>query len=202
MASPLTGAVLIISNEPDMNGGAQCGEEVSDELAMEEIIEFECGDGITGQYVSVLIPNVTTTLSLCEVEIYAPLRRRFELVGSTNTWAEAKSLCSSRGGHLAKIENAEDQSYIVGLIGQSGLSPLTYGWYIGLNDRAIEGTRVWEDGSSLVGYTNWHPTEPNDGGNWGNGEDCTEISRDYNFKWNDVACSSSLFAICQYDDAW
>ena len=72
-------------------------------------------------------------------------------------------------------------------------------WWIGLNDRAIEGDFVWSDGTP-VGYTNWNSSEPN---NAGGNEDCGQLNR-FNENnsnepgtWNDEPCSTGMPFICE-----
>ena len=61
--------------------------------------------------------------------------------------------------------------------------------WIGLNDRAKEGTWLWSDGTHIdedkFTYTNWNGNEPNNQGD----EDCIEQLT--NFKWNDKKCKST-----------
>ena len=69
---------------------------------------------------------------------------------------------------------------------------LTNDAWFGMNDLDVEGTWVWEDGSTVT-YTNWDTSEPND---WGSGEDCGYIKT--SGKWNDYPCDTSHNFICQF----
>ena len=98
---------------------------------------------------------------------------------STSTginWVDARLQCVTRGYDLATVTSLEENTLM------SSLTTATHCW-IGYNDRDIEGTFVWADGSAST-YTNWSPNgEPNGG----SGYDCGEIYS--NGYWNDDACT-------------
>jgi hypothetical protein len=107
-------------------------------------------------------------------------------------WTAAEAKCVDLGGHLAKIENAEQNSAVSNLIGSDLI-------YIGGNDMKKEGEWVWADGTPLSGYNNWVPGKPNNaGGSWespdykGEGEDCAGFGNVIHEKkddtWNDISC--------------
>lgn len=58
--------------------------------------------------------------------------------------------------------------------------------WIGLNDRAVEGTYVWADGSALGAYDSWASGEPR-GGGMGPLENCATIAA-RSPVWRDEAC--------------
>ncbi|XP_070556510.1 uncharacterized protein [Ptychodera flava] len=180
----------------------QCGSTVNDLMAQEETLLFHCGSANIGRYVTVSIPNTHQYLTLCEVQIFAPERGRFELVYQYKTWTSASFHCSyylsKSGAHLANIHNYDEQNYIVGLILQSGQQSNTGGWWISLNDRVTEGWFYFADGTSpwSNGYSNWHPGEPNDSSG---DEDCVELSTGFNYGWNDVGCGNSYYFVCEHD---
>ena len=64
--------------------------------------------------------------------------------------------------------------------------------WIGLNDRAREGTFVWSDGSSTT-FMNFSPGEPNSFR--GTDEDCGQFWTAN--KWNDRACGLSYSYVCK-----
>ena len=64
--------------------------------------------------------------------------------------------------------------------------------WIGLSDKANEGTFVWANGAA-VAFEFWKKNQPNDGkGN----EDCVEMTKT-NGKWDDVQCSKKRAFVCQ-----
>ena len=99
---------------------------------------------------------------------------------STSTginWVDARLQCVTRGYDLATVTSLEENTLIYSLSGGSDC-------WIGYNDRYIEGTFIWADGS-INTYTRWLTGEPNDGS--GN-EDCVIIhSTGY---WNDARCTA------------
>lgn len=82
------------------------------------------------------------------------------------------------GGHLATVRSAEENAWILDTLNPvSGTNNL----FIGLTDRASEGTFVWMSGETNT-FRNWKSGEPsNSGGN----EDYTELIANTG-KWNDI----------------
>jgi hypothetical protein len=104
--------------------------------------------------------------------------RHYVLCKTRALWSDAQSSCSSMGMTLARIDSAEENTWIVNtLIGPSG-SNLPEDWvFVGGTDAAVEGSWIWPDGAVFTTgkqptsgmYTNWRSGEPN---NAGAGEDC------------------------------
>jgi hypothetical protein len=120
---------------------------------------------------------------------------------------DAKTDCQSRGGTLALLKTADIEGFVLKEIGAHVLlhgqtnEPL----WIGLNDKANEGTFLWEDGDHLT-YSNWaagegpHHLLPNL-------QDCVVISPLLGL-WFDEHCEADFITsiidkgkpyICQYD---
>lgn len=74
----------------------------------------------------------------------------------TNSWEEAENFCKSHGGHLATINDSEENSFIYNYMISCGYQSA----YFGLVDRNYDGIWAWADGSD-VNYTNWAEGEPN-----------------------------------------
>lgn len=67
--------------------------------------------------------------------------------------------------------------------------------FVGLDDRAQEGTFVWLDGREYTGGdVNFSPGEPN---NFGGNQDCAISAHFYNWKFDDLSCSSRMNYICE-----
>ena len=94
---------------------------------------------------------------------------------STQSWTDGVDYCKAQGGHIATINDAEENNNINQEFGGN--------LWIGYNDRESEGNFEWENGSSS--YENWGENEPNNQ----DGEDCAEMYGEGD--WNDYECSSS-----------
>ncbi|XP_019614682.1 PREDICTED: plasminogen-like [Branchiostoma belcheri] len=116
--------------------------------------------------------------------------------------ASAQQTCEADGGRLADVKTEALNNFIVELISATGNAGDNSYW-IGLNDKATEGTYMWADGSRLAScaFSNWAPGEPNNG--IGNeitiGQDCIQLWRDYNYKWDDDHCWLEKHFICQIE---
>lgn len=115
------------------------------------------------------------------------------------TYVDAKAACTAMSAHLAYLKSAALDTFAEAFIG-------TADTWIGLTDRATEGTFIWDDGSALV-FANWASGEPNSGGlNATYQEDCAIIAGMRPTKqWDDRPCDASevptsgMFAtLCQY----
>jgi hypothetical protein len=107
--------------------------------------------------------------------------RCYERFVTALPWTAAQAACQALGGTLAKIESAQENAVLVGLIGQAD-------HWIGGTDAASEMTWVWYDGTPFV-FTNWRSGEPNDGsGNFP--EDCAIIEGDQGGTWDDRPCAT------------
>ena len=129
----------------------------------------------------------------CAVEYNgADLTHPYMFCTSAATWTAGSSACNSYGYELVTINDSAENSWV----DTTADSYSTQKWWMGLNDRASEGSFVWASGESVT-YTNWHSGEPNNGG--GN-EDCAQINRFHpSLTWNDEPCSTSFRYICE---AW
>ena len=83
-------------------------------------------------------------------------------------------------------------------------------YWIGMSDKANEGTWKWTDGSILSGYKNWKSSQPSN--NYGN-QHCAAIVmssgtfrlgppsyyylNDHNAQWNDLECHFLFGYICE-----
>ena len=95
-----------------------------------------------------------------------------------NTWEEAQAYCAARGGHLAVINDDDENHMLFIFMKAAGYNSA----YFGLSDAAKEGTWTWVNGDSST-YRNWASGEPN---SESSNEDYAEFY--YKFsdgKWND-----------------
>ena len=66
------------------------------------------------------------------------------------------------------------------------------GYWVGGNDRDVEGTFVWASDNSTLGFVNWNPGQPN---NLNSNEDCLYLCGDK--RWNDGNCDRYFPYICK-----
>ena len=122
----------------------------------------------------------------------------YALTSAAMTWSAAAAAASSLGGYLATLNTKAENVWIWNQFE-------TQVW-IGANDRATEGTWVWDNGTTSDdggisdnisagakwpdGTVKWNTgSEPNNGGGI---EDCALI-RDSSGVWNDLRCSNNSY---------
>ncbi|XP_063405621.1 C-type mannose receptor 2-like [Mytilus trossulus] len=93
------------------------------------------------------------------------------------------------GAELVTIYSEDENNYII-----ERAKIMNSDFWLGANDRVLEGTFVWGDSSDPVIIHNWRYLEPNGGTE----ENCVYITKTYNFYWGDLRCSTSLPYICEH----
>jgi len=116
--------------------------------------------------------------------------RQYLLCEDELAWMDARAECSAVGYELVSI-GSEDEDDFVDLY--AGLLLLDE-WWLGLNDRATEGTFVWASGEPVT-YTDWLLLQPDDGAIFG--EDCVEMNVSVLAQWNDADCANHKGYICE-----
>ncbi|MFN6104044.1 MAG: lectin-like protein [Planctomycetaceae bacterium] len=107
-----------------------------------------------------------------------------------NNWSNSEAEAVGLGGHLATVNDAAENAWIVS--NYSGFGGVSRALWIGLNDVASEGNFVWSSGQPVV-FTKWALGEPNN--NLG-AEDWAHIfpSTDSRYPgWNDAPDLSNAF---------
>ncbi|KAK3595855.1 hypothetical protein CHS0354_014678 [Potamilus streckersoni] len=104
-----------------------------------------------------------------------------------NTWSDARDFCQAVDGDLLKVENKDEKAWIT-----TQMMAKTRQYWVGLNDRAVEGTYVWADGMSSQSILIPWNQEPND---YSGQEDCGVIY--HNGGYNDANCASQAAFICE-----
>ncbi|HEX8940309.1 MAG TPA: C-type lectin domain-containing protein [Candidatus Limnocylindrales bacterium] len=84
------------------------------------------------------------------------------------TWPEAEAAAVALGGHLVSIADQAEEDWVASTFTDQYL-------WIGLTDRAVEGTFEWSSGEPVT-YANWQAGEPDDWQDVG-GEDFTALFR-------------------------
>ncbi|XP_059947764.1 mannose-binding protein C isoform X2 [Mesoplodon densirostris] len=104
--------------------------------------------------------------------------------GEKMPFSKVKALCAELGATVATPKNAEENKAIQDMAPDIA--------FLGITDEVTEGQFIYVTGGRM-GYSNWKEGEPN---NSGSGEDCVLLLRDG--LWNDISCSSSFLAICEF----
>lgn len=100
-----------------------------------------------------------------------------------SSYGDAESACNAIGAHLVTLSNASERSFVRTVARGSTV-------WIGLNDRAAEGTFRWVNSEPLDEVA-WSPGEPNNASE----EDCVQaLSNDL---WNDLSCAALLPFVCE-----
>ncbi|XP_070841190.1 CD209 antigen-like protein 2 [Chaetodon trifascialis] len=113
---------------------------------------------------------------------------------TTRDWPESQSYCQSKGGHLAIIHTAEEQTFLWDLLPRGHWNAF---WF-GITDEHTEDHWKWVDGTTLVGGF-WEVGEPNNHID----EDCgyivkTEVLERVAIRsWYDAPCSMYWRFICE-----
>ena len=108
----------------------------------------------------------------------------------TVDWPTAAQDCLDRGYHLADALDPGENAWLYQEV--HGWYPLVGAW-LGLSDRAGEGTFVWESGAALE-WTGWKAGEPNA---YTDAEDCVRYADDAVGAWNDADCAQLRPYVCE-----
>ncbi|MBQ4404016.1 MAG: hypothetical protein II857_06345 [Selenomonadaceae bacterium] len=114
-----------------------------------------------------------------------------------DTWEAAEAYCESLGGHLAVINDSEENNAIVSYLFSRNEDKI---YYIGFSDAEHEGNWTWVTGEAVT-YTNWASGEPNNHGERGAENYACIVPRNGKFidKWNDRYFFSGDYFICEWD---
>lgn len=104
--------------------------------------------------------------------------------GEKMTFDRVKALCTHFRGSVAVPMNEEENKAILHVTKGDA--------FLGITDTKKEGQFVDQRGRPVT-YQNWNAHEPN---NAGAEEHCGMILPDG--KWNDINCSASLLAVCEF----
>lgn len=121
------------------------------------------------------------------VDVVNPANNKRYVAVNGMRWLAAESLAVALSGHLVSIGSPAEQAFVQSIVAPI---PQLAPFWIGLNDRAVEGSFVWTDGTPLS-YLNWSPGEPNNVGD----EDAVELQQ--NGQWNDRAETTPRTALLE-----
>lgn len=117
---------------------------------------------------------------------------------STLDWPEANAACRRRGYEMVTLETAAETD----LVTEAAFAVVDGDWWIGLNDREVEGDFVWASGIE-ADFSRWSHEQPN---NDQRQEHCVAIvngSEPWEDRgdWNDARCDAGVMGyICELSD--
>ncbi|MEO0323241.1 MAG: C-type lectin domain-containing protein [Myxococcota bacterium] len=116
---------------------------------------------------------------------------RIYLVCLSTTWALARDACDAAGYSLVTIDDAAEQT----LLEDTVASDREY--WIGLNDRAVEGSYEWVDGTAFS-FSSWDTSEPRASSS----DDCVRMDDGPGrmADWEVANCLAFERFICEADD--
>ena len=106
-----------------------------------------------------------------------------------NTWDKSKAGCQLFGGEMASITSQEAKDAIRAHFENHSPTKI----WIGLNDKANEGTYVWDKGETFQ-WSSWASNEPDNDG------DCVRVSKDIQFKVEDCSNTDVKSVFCMRGD--
>ncbi|XP_060565777.1 perlucin-like isoform X2 [Ruditapes philippinarum] len=114
----------------------------------------------------------------------------YMIVEEKLSFDKARANCQKFNADLVHIDNADENTFI-----RNHLRTLKgIDFWIGLTDAATEGLFKWVDDNSRATFTDWYPSQPDNGGNR---EDCVHFKAIGNIQWNDRECYSTEKSICE-----
>ena len=121
--------------------------------------------------------------------IAPPVFQCYKVFSEELSYEEAEYQCHCTGGYsLARIDSAELNTFLSSLVGEQDA-------WIGLSDKATEGSYVWSDATSLGSYNNWkagQPSATNSGV-----QDCVKLMGGSAGLWDDILCTKTLVFVCE-----
>ena len=108
-------------------------------------------------------------------------------------WDKAESCCVAWGGHLASIHSDHENDLLHSIRNEDRAT------WIGLNDKANEGTFVWTD-KTHNNYNKFANGEPNNAYSGGGSEQCVLFNHKWRAvvqEWNDFPCSLTQWESAQ-----
>ena len=120
----------------------------------------------------------------CDLIYNSSCYKVFEVSTTPINWLDAQSSCAIWGGDLTSITTERENNYLNTIINSS-----VGNYWIELNDRDVEGTYTWIDGTT-VSYTNWTSTPFND-----TNSNCVQINNAGKWYVESVTCVMTLKCI-------
>ncbi|XP_070531527.1 EGF-like repeat and discoidin I-like domain-containing protein 3 [Ptychodera flava] len=155
------------SGDPCHNGGTCLAD-----LIREGVTACECPANWRG-------PRCEREVSLLPLEFHL----------EQTTWMEANAACERGNGSLVLILDQESQDYIEMFMHDFNI---TGDFWIGVNDRVVEGRWQWQDNYEL-NFNNWKSNPQI----FGRMKDCACMREEDEYKWEASDCNERNYYICQ-----
>lgn len=125
------------------------------------------------------VSSRTTPLEVILGPVTNPSNGHTYYLLANGRWSEAESTAQVLGGHLATVDDAAENAWVLSTFYLPHPGP--FALWIGFNDATNEGVFEWVGGAPTA-YTNWDANEPN---NFNGVEDFAQMGS--LGKWNDVS---------------
>ncbi|XP_019638074.1 PREDICTED: low affinity immunoglobulin epsilon Fc receptor-like [Branchiostoma belcheri] len=144
--------------------------------------------------------GVFTSVLSCPRGYYVQFQNRcFKFSSEFKNYTDAKSVCEADDGHLVMPKDKATNDFLVEQfqIQNPVLWKFQVVIWIGLTDQVQHGVLMWEDGTPLAGWSNWHNRQPSHMFN--PGVDCTVLSVNiYHVgKWTAASCNIKANYVCE-----
>lgn len=124
---------------------------------------------------------------------HMPLNLCFRLSQEKQTWGNAKVICESEGGHLAKVNDTPIFVYLKEQIKKGPNIPRVSYTSIGGNDIEEEGIWRWADGELIDTKSPiWYPEVQG-----GRNENCLIMNSEVDYRMLDTSCFLMHYYLCQ-----
>ncbi|XP_064619238.1 C-type mannose receptor 2-like [Lineus longissimus] len=126
---------------------------------------------------------------------YVAGSRCYQYVESSVDFATAENSCAANGGQLASVTSQEEHDFILSDIWPSVTNDYVY---LGADDKAVEGTWVWKDGS-VWSFDRWGVWNRQQLPVHGNVHNCLTMTKvtDINGDWYDFLCTNTAHFLCE-----
>jgi len=113
----------------------------------------------------------------------------YDVFETPMTWHCARDFCQRLGGHLARVQSAEEQDFVAGLVGKKA------DFWVDGSDELEEGVWKFSDGRPCT-FTNWQKGQPS---NRDGKQHVLMVRADHNGQWNDGHSAARKPFVCEWD---
>ncbi len=169
-----------------------------------DIIGCSYENGANIQQWKCSLGNVAQIFTIEYVDLYSDETRVFngktyKYYNISMPWTQAHKFCEKSGGHLATINSADENEFILDMVKQYKKD---YCW-LGATDYATENNWYWVKSEELT-YNNWATSQP-DNGNKEEHFMAMYTHNDLAGQWNDISNNSNYHKnkigfICEYEN--